>query len=567
MSDTNEYLSYKIPKREQVESENNSVITDKQADMSISFDNQPYAEIEIVNDVDITLKPVPVPIPPKPIMDEKRKIFNSMREISKHNHSSYFMNSKFYMKQAQYENSKIFYKQAVFMKDFEDDYSETIDFSSYFPYYQMMSYAQLRTYFTWRTKVRNGIIEKISLSYVFVYIYELINNIGVIDPTDGLEKLITFLTAYKTFDNTIEKYILKWLKDYHIYYELSKSFKEFIIENKLEEHYPDIVRHESEMIFSFDRFLGISKYNIQKSNFYSDKTKGLITECFDFVINQIKDILEDAEISLENLIFQPSKCKTIWTPFSGALFYKTIKQTDRQVVLSDDEIYICSNNQWFLCRVITLESGRQLIGYVFKQMEAVLRKITKYKYKLSANLNMLSKDITEKFEYVGIDIEKTITDAVLEFYREKNKTVVNVNPSILNKIRIEALSTQEKLIVPEPEEQISPIKFEKQIDTAQNVSQDATTIESDSNSESVSDEWISLKKALTTVEIKALSVILEKNTELKKFADESSVMVEVLVDSINEKSMDFIGDNLIDEEFVLYNDYEDKIKELVGWVW
>jgi hypothetical protein len=41
-------------------------------------------------------------------------------------------------------------------------------------------------------------------------------------------------------------------------------------------------------------------------------------------------------------------------------------------------------------------------------------------------------------------------------------------------------------------------------------------------------------------------------------------MPEVLVDSINEKAMDIIGDSLMDEDFVLYDDYKEQVKELVG---
>ena len=41
------------------------------------------------------------------------------------------------------------------------------------------------------------------------------------------------------------------------------------------------------------------------------------------------------------------------------------------------------------------------------------------------------------------------------------------------------------------------------------------------------------------------------------------MMLEVLVDGINEKAMDAIGDSLIDDEFVLYEDYINQVKELV----
>jgi hypothetical protein len=69
---------------------------------------------------------------------------------------------------------------------------------------------------------------------------------------------------------------------------------------------------------------------------------------------------------------------------------------------------------------------------------------------------------------------------------------------------------------------------------------------------------------LSDVEIKALSVVLQGEMELKKYADECGIMLEVLVDGINEKAIDFIGDNLLDDDFALYDDYKEQVKELVG---
>ena len=57
-----------------------------------------------------------------------------------------------------------FYRQAKKMEHFEDDYSGNAPFSAYFPEYQIMSYEQLRTYFTWRSCVRRGSVKKTSIS-------------------------------------------------------------------------------------------------------------------------------------------------------------------------------------------------------------------------------------------------------------------------------------------------------------------------------------------------------------------------------------------------------------------
>ena len=562
MSDSKMYEPFAIPNRN-VRGKNESVFASskKGTSVDIYFDEQPFAEVEIDSSIKTSYKPAPIPKQEETVMDEKRILFNSMRDISRYNHSSYFLNSNFYHKQAQYENSKIFYKQAVFMKDFQDDYAEPVPFSSYFPYYQQMSYEQLRTYFTWRTKVRNGNIENTSLSYAFVYVYELLNQIGVTDPACGLDKLLLFWNTFKIYDATIEKYLIKWVKDYHIYYELPWSFKEFVILNGLQHHYPDIVGYNPELKCGFEQLCGISKYAIKQSAFYNEETSGLISECFDFVIGKLQNTFADAGIELKDLIFQSSKSKSIWEPFNGALFYSIAKLPNRRIVLSDNEIYTCCQNKWLISTVIPIDSGRQLIGYIFKQMEAVLRSVTKYKYKLTASPNMVGEELLKRLDTAGVSLEKTVTDAVLEFNREKNKIVVSVNPTALNRIRTEALDTQEKLIVPEND-------FQIQADS----SPDIPLAEKDNNAllppvenQPFSDGWTSLRNALSEIEIQALAIALQDNGDIKQFADKNGIMLEVLADGINEKAFDGIGDNLLelDDTIMIYEEYKEKIKIMV----
>ena len=99
------------------------------------------------------------------------------------------------------------------MQDFEDTYERQVPFSSYFPDYQMMGYEQLRTYFTWRAKVRSGDIADTSLSYAFLYFYELLNNIGVEDAQEGMNAIMSFWKTFRVYHQEIDKYVIHWLKD------------------------------------------------------------------------------------------------------------------------------------------------------------------------------------------------------------------------------------------------------------------------------------------------------------------------------------------------------------------
>jgi len=560
------YESYKIQNWHQVqENGSNQSLSQAKSNAPISASNEMYYEIEydsgpIPGVGKFVLKPKPQKLEESE-KDAIRERFVQMREIARSYRSRYDF-SRFFDRRVQNDNAMIFRQQGLFMKDFTDDFEGNAPFSQYFPCYQMMGYEQLRTYFTWRTQVRKGNITNTSLSYAFLYIYELLGNIGVTDPQDGLDRLMAFWKGFSVHNKSIEKYILRWLKDYHIYYELPQSWGKFVERNNLEEYYPKTTEPNS-----FELFCAISKYDIRKSAFYTGETKQMITECFLYVLERIRRDFEAVGIDFDDALFRPTKKLVKWKPFRDALFYNWLKQPDRRVVLSENEIYICKNNEWTFSTIITTEKGRRFIGYILKQMEAVLRKVTKYKYKLTANTSMINEETLRVLTKAGLFIEKIVTSAVMEFYREATKTIVTVDHAALARIRQEALATQEALIVEEQTQQIveeqtqqgefvpDPVLFAVQ---HQNVFAD--TVEPETTP--VSDVWGDLKDALNENEIKALIIILH-GEDIKVFADECGIMIEVLIDGINEKAMDYIGDNLVDEEFAIYNEYIDKVKELV----
>ena len=117
----------------------------------------------------------------------------------------------------------IFCKQGKFMEDFEDDFDYRGEFVRYFPTYQAMNDAQLRGYFSWRTRSRRGEINRTSLSFVFVYLYELLNGIGVKSPEEGFRTLKAFWLSYREIEPKIDRYVRLWLRDYVVYYNLDRS--------------------------------------------------------------------------------------------------------------------------------------------------------------------------------------------------------------------------------------------------------------------------------------------------------------------------------------------------------
>ena len=200
---------------------------------------------------------------------------------------------------------RAFALQARFMMDFEDDDPSREVFTAYYPTYQMMNYAQLRTYFSWRTQVRQGNVDGVSVSYAFLYLYELINGLGVSDPQDGLDRMMAFWKAFRVFDPTIDRYVVQWMKDYHIYYPLERPFPDFAVEHGLQSFYPTIFGYESGREDSLDLFAGIARYPIKRSVFYTEENRELVGDCFYWILSRLREQCRTKKKVFEDLVFFP----------------------------------------------------------------------------------------------------------------------------------------------------------------------------------------------------------------------------------------------------------------------
>jgi len=496
-----------------------------------------FAEIEIDTSKNTNFA-APAPVPPSatPVMDEKRALFSAMRQIGR---------GDVY----QADRPRTFYKQALLTKDFEDDYEHQAPFSSYFPYYQIMDSGQLRTYFTWRARVRRGDVANVPVSYAFLYMYELLNNVGVEHPRDGLDRLLAFWQAFRVHDAVIDRYALHWLKDYHVFYPLEQPFREFAAGRGLSGHYPSVFVYGSGPEDSFDIFAGVSKYDIRKSVFFGDETAGMTRGCFHHILERLRELFAAKKRCFEDMIFHPISKESAWTPFGSALFHPALRQPDRQAVISPREVYTCRNNRWTYATVMLTDRGKRLVGYIMKEMEACLRRTVKYKYKLSADPAACGGETLRRFESMGLPLPKLIRDSVAEYHKLSTRKVVSVDIGNLAQIRKEALTTQERLIVPE-----AP-------DT--DVFDPADEPDDVMAAPPAMDGWEGFGDALTRTETGALRVILS-GRDIRGFAATAGVMLEVLIDGINQKAMDFIGDAVVelDDTAAVYDDYRQKLMEV-----
>lgn len=549
MDDRKEYTAFSIPRRDQQPpsgtvsparsgSANKNMFTDTRFS---EIEIQPYPGFSSASEAAVrffaSVTP-PQQIEQKPV-DPIRQRFFDMRRIASDRPFAR-------------DDGELFYRQAKFMTGFTDDFEGDTKLSIYFPYYQHMGYEQLRTYFTWRTKVRKGEILPTSVSYAFLYVYELLSGIGADNPTDGLEKLVAIWDEFLRYGPVLGRYMPQWFKDYHIYYKLPHTFSEFVKEHNMYKYYPEMFLFDREVDNRLEIWNSISDYSVIGSKFYKGENRQLFRDCFNFVLDEISAFCARRQYSIEKVFIYQYNRARLWFPFRKALFYPWLKQPDRKVSLPGQERYVCKNNRWTASSPIYYSNQKYYIGYIIKKTEACLRQVLKFKYKIKVDSHLLFSNYPDLK-----DIDDLIEKAVKVFLIDRSRTVVTVDHANLARIRKEALGTQDKLIV----------SYDNGGD--QELETEVHEIEPDvevRDSELGDNGWVALKNTLSTVEMKALTILLHGDMNIKTFADENGIMLEVLVDSINEKAADSIGDSILelDDDINIFNEYAEYVAEMVG---
>lgn len=403
--------------------------------------------------------------------------------------------------------AEIFYIQAKFMENFTDDFEYHGQFLRSFPTYREMSNLQLRGYFSWRTAVRKCKIEKTCISFVYVYLYELLNLIGAADPEDVFFKLKNFAAAYSEYDKRVQGTVSKWLIDFAAYYNLDPRLlkdSEFLKNDgallrlmNYEENTP------AEALGAIENF---SSYKIRDAAFYKkfpERTEAAVYNVFGMLLEYYT--------TFENgNIYEKLFGKKLHEPhfiFDQAVFYEKAPHPDCVYEINGIYRYICRDNKWSIERFYPQKDKAGKVGSILKGIDSALR--LKFGFKPQIKSPELSRD-TERI------IKETVDTAFAE-ERKAAAPKIEIDVSKLQSIRDTADITRDKLIVDEeePTEQIIP--------------------ESEpAKAEATADEpYLKVLKALFC------------GADPEKTARDSGIMLTVAIDEINERLFDDFGDTVI----------------------
>ena len=467
-----------------------------------------------------------------------------------------------------------FKKQARLLAPLSDAYGEMAPYASKTPVYAEMTPQMLRTYLTWRTRLRTGNLRKTDTSYALLYCYELLCGI----EKEPLPKLCAFLRAYAPLDRAVEKKLPAWLLDYYVTQPQAPDddFPALLRRCGLECYFPAL------FLFGpgpqLPLFRQFASYNLAKSRFYRTEHDALFLDCFKQVLAAAEEFYHVAHMELRRAFLEPPRHGEGWQPFQGTPVSIPTSKQPRAVAFAGEK-YAYDGRAWRCAARTELSPfAGPLAGFLIKRMEMRLRQAARFPYPLTADpAQMLGKALPHRGKLralLGVAQSEEFLralDAAVEAFAQTHDlsglrgqetggrrraplppdssplppvSVVRVDFSKLPQIRREAREMTERLIVEESEE----LTMNNEQLTIMNecpVIGQMSVVPS------------SLREALSPAQIAIVEYLI---------AGEGAPppMDELALEGINEAALEVLGDTLIDvleDVPYVYEEYVSKWKE------
>lgn len=402
------------------------------------------------------------PLPIQPAVTNLPQQYHEMRAISRWEQGANGQGGRWLTE------AELFYRQGKFMEDFEDDWPYEGIFKSYFPTYNAMSDRQLRGYFTWRAAVRRGTVEQTSLSFAYVYLYELINGIGVTDALGGFRAIERFWQAYRAFSPEIDRFASVWLQDYAIYHglpaELLEPYKALTFDRALialrqaDEQAArvfeaaDGTRRKNGQVSALplpvqaeleERLLGaidaLSTYNLASSKLYKEQPEALRhVACAVFVRMSAYHRKHRKGTLLESWFGEEMALP--YTMFGSAVFFAGRRHEDCVYELDEIHRYRCERGYWTCERLHGSRSKSPKLGNIMRAVDRALREALEFGSPL--------KETGKTPKYLQKFIEQEV-EAWTAWSKAHAPRRIDIDLTQLSGIRVAAEATRESLLIDE----------------------------------------------------------------------------------------------------------------------
>lgn len=472
-------------------------------------------------------------------------------------------------------SARLFYEQAKLMEDFADDYKGTCEYAEYFPTYAHMTDRQLRCYFTWRTKLREGTPTYVSTSFLFVYAYELLCGIGVEPGEAGLAELERFRAQYAEVSAAFDRHLARWTHDYVIYYGLNASLLGETRHNRFVQATSVMLQAQQTLLSLpgkvcwpdrtveglpaaeelMDAMGQASRYDLARSKFARERREDVAYVCARVFARMVEHCHKRRRTDyVEGMFGEPTLAS--YSMFPSAVFWSPVPHKDVKYRVSDAECYECRNGFWWQVYPIRRMVTNRELGALVHAVDTRMRERASYPHPLKPR--SLPK-------YQGKIVDEEI-DALYALREAEEKARVRIDWSSLGGIRSASERTREALLTDDERDEEPVTVPENAFAHASEATTPATPVSEPVADVVVADEPVAEPATqpgvcgLTDEQLSLLRALLEGGP----IPNEG--FVSLAVDAINDVFLDIIGDTVIDydgEVPCLVEDYVEDVREEV----
>lgn len=468
---------------------------------------------------------------------------------------------------------QLFVQKAKELETAVEGTAEFVPFQTYWPTYDEMQPRQLKWYLYWRSEVRSGHYPDTDLSYLFIYLYELIHGVGWSEPAEGYTLMERAWQGYRQRYPKLDLYVREWLYDLALVFDLemppaepmAKLPRNLSMELKELEWRRRLTADPLEV--SWELLLTLIDYDVEKSRFYLEQGRKELRNYVPKVVSLVDGYLLRNKGSRILELHKPMEQRVSRFLFRSAVYDHDLYGRTKPV-----SILPYSGHpplRAFLTQLVRLTENK-------------LREQMGYKGKLR-----------------GIDLGPEIEQLVdrflsKEFDRRKAEEAkaripkVKINTAKLRKLQQESDEVRDMLLSEEltlafapeapglpPERVASPQgksvvePLQPTFDFERGYEQVPVEVLLPSIEElretigtkeevvaSLPEEWQELFASLTAPQAQMLAALFQGQSAAERqiIAEQAGSMPELLVDEINEHAMERIGDLLVDGDEIL-DDY------------
>lgn len=428
-----------------------------------------------------------------------------------------------------------FYRQGKWMEDYEDDVPWSGAFRRYFPTYHDLNVRQLRGYFSWRTQVRQGKFHPIATSLAYLYVYELLNGIGVLSPDETLKKLREFEVGFLDSgigDPKMRGNLHRWMMDHAVLHGVSSALARQYMDPALmaRDDALSVLRDPKEAvdeeIFSALCVFGGKKLKsspvITKM---SDQGKRLFATLWRYAVKN--SVIKGKDMF--TACFGEQKT-FLWHPLANAVYWEEQRHPDADVIWDACRSFHCCDGVWYEKRYDQLYFDQRRLQALLHEADRLFRR------ELKTN-HYLRQKADEAWA-------TPLAQAAIHALRQASRPAVTIDLSELEQIRLDAMQTRDSLLIEaELEEEEIAVA-----DTAASETQPDTV------------------EGLDALHTQILCVLAHGGSPAA-LIKENHLMPAVAADTINAALFDVFDDNVIEcegDELLVVADYQEDILQMLG---